>query len=201
VFEPNNPYRNPRRRFSQVALCILLACTLGCFSKTNSKKPIPRGFQNIKLGLTLGDVKHLAPNGRVVSPEHYQIETPSDNIEKIDCFFAKGGSHLYEMVLTGYIREDLTFDEYVRKKSKRYGIPTKREKRKTDEDNKYDTHYATYRAHGHSYTIKGDLMGAKGERLQITERFVDHQFIEISRLEIVRDNYRDKRELIRTADF
>lgn len=177
----------------------LLFC--GCMGKTKKLGP-PKGFQNIKLGLTSGQFLRLTKDDAEQLKAHtYRLNSPTDRIEFLDVYFTKDGEHLFEIEMTHFIDDTpKAFQKFINKCLKKYGQFSTRSQRKVDrlEHQLLEVIWDTKEI---KYEVRGLRYGKKAEKTVIVERIRDVGYLEHRRQEELNDMYRDRRRMIETGSF
>ena len=184
--------------------CLFLLSILfftGCAADTAKDGP-PTKFQNIKLGLTSGQFLQMTKdNAEQLKANVYRLNSPTDKIEFLDCFFTKDGEHLFEIQLTHFITDEpKAFQKFINKKVEKYGQFTSRSQQKV-EGLDHPLLEVIWLTKETRYEVRGERYGKKAEKVVIIERIRDVGYLEHRHQEELNDMYRDRRRMIETGSF
>ena len=173
----------------------------GCANEATKQGP-PKGFQNIKLGLTSGQFLQMTnDNAEQLKANTYRLNSPTDKIEFLDCYFTKDGEHLFEIEMTHFIiDEPKAFQKFINKKVKKYGQFTSRSQRKVKSLD-HPLLEVIWLTKEIRYEVRGERYGKSAEKVIIIERIRDIGYLQHRRQEELNDMYRDRRRMIETGAF
>lgn len=170
----------------------------GCASLDKELGP-PDRFQNIKLGMTFNELSRSTETEQI-EPTILRINSPTDKIERIDCYFTKDLEHLYELEITHFMREGFKFDTFIQDQGRRHGQYDSRMQEER-EDFDHPVSVVVWQNRHVKYTVEGRRYGAASEKLVIVEFIRDVGYLAKRQQEEVNDQYRSKRRLIESGKF
>lgn len=179
-----------------VALALMFV--IGCAAGDQTLGP-PDHFQNIKLGMTSAQLTHMSDT-ETVGKNVYRINTPTDKIEFIDCYFNKNGEHLFEIEITHYEEDPANFEKFIHKCGQHYGEFASRRQHEV-EGFEHEVLEVVWRNKHVKYEVEGRRYGKQAEKLVIVERMRDVGFLETRAQDELNDMYRDRRRMIETGSF
>jgi len=171
---------------------------MGCAAGDQTLGP-PSSFQNIKLGMTSAQLTHMSET-ETMGTNRYRINTPTDKIEYIDCYFNKNGEHLFEIEIVHYEEPPANFEKFIQKCGQKYGEFASRRTHEVEEF-EHPVWEVVWRDKRVKYEVEGRRYGKQAEKLVIVERMRDIGFIETRAQDELNDMYRDRRRMIEAGSF
>jgi hypothetical protein len=179
-----------------LALAALALTLNGCLPSGPSTAELPGGFQDIKLGATLNQIK-IKTGCEQPAPDHLRLPTPTDRIERIDCLFTQSGDHLVEIHIAHFVKEDVSFDSFLEPLIKKYGDA----RRSTEDHEGVPILVARWTSKEREYVVRCRPLDPAGARIALTEQLVDRGFLRRKQQNEVWDGQRDKWRLFESGKF
>lgn len=179
-----------------LALAALVLTVSGCLPGGSSPPELPGGFQDIKLGATLNQIK-IKTGCEQPAPDHLRLVTPTDKIERIDCLFTETGDYLVEIHIAHFVKEGITFDAFLEPLIKKYGAAV----RSTEDREDVAILVARWISKEREYVVRCRPLDPTGTHIAITEQLIDRGFLRRKEQNEVWDGQRDKWRLFESGKF